>query len=187
MKQATSRGKTSPARPATSFSLKAALRRPRLGTTGTLGLTVFCAFGLWVMLALLIQPDAAARYATLKTIHYLLSRAGLAAALVMLACAVYIGLIRHGDVTPWFRAITYTIFAFMLAQGAIGGVMYLLGGRPGEEVHLIYGYGVVLSLPFFIFVETTAKKRPAMGSYIWAFFMLAAIIVRTITTGPLVR
>jgi hypothetical protein len=87
-------------------------------------------------------------------------------------------------VTRWFRAIAYTTVAFMMTQGFIGGVMYLMDGRPGEDVHLIYGYGVVLSLPFFIFVEVTAKKRPAMGSYIWGFVMLSAIIVRCISTGP---
>lgn len=143
------------------------------------------AFGLFVVTVLLIVlPDPAQQYPVLQVIHYWISRIGLAVAGIMLAIAVYIGLIRHGDVTPWFRSITYTIFAFMLAQGLIGGWMWLLGGRPGEDVHLIYGYGVVLSLPFFIFVEVTAKKRPAMGSYIWGFTMLAAIIVRTITTGP---
>ncbi|MDX1991181.1 MAG: hypothetical protein SF029_02245 [bacterium] len=142
-------------------------------------------FLLWFALALLFQDGVAGRYALLREVHYLLSRAGLIVAGVMLAIAVYIGLIRHGDVTPWFRSATYTIFAFMLMQGLIGGVMWLMGGRPGQEVHLIYGYGVVLSLPFFIFVETTARKRPAMGSYIWGFTLMAAIIVRTITTGPI--
>jgi hypothetical protein len=43
--------------------------------------------------------------------------------------------------------------------------------------------GALLSLPFFIFVETTAKKRPAMGSYIWAFTLMIAIFVRSIMTG----
>lgn len=146
------------------------------------GLLVFAAFVLMVGAGLLLVPDD--RYEILRQIHYWVSRVGLAVAVVMLGMAVYIGLIKHGDVTPWFRGITYTIFAFMLAQGLMGGLMWLMGGRPGEEVHLIYGYGVVLSLPFFIFVEVTAKKRPAMGSYIWGFLMLAAIIVRTITTGP---
>jgi hypothetical protein len=130
------------------------------------------------------QGSTADRYAALREWHYWLSRIGLAAAAIMLGLAVRIGLGLHGDVTPWFRSITYTIAAFMLLQGAIGGVMYMMGGRAGQEVHLIYGYGVVLSLPFFAFVEVTAKKRPAMGSYIWGFTMLAAIIVRCITTGP---
>ncbi len=156
----------------------------RLDSAAILGITLYAAFMLWFGLAILFQPDAASRYQLLKTIHYLGSRAGLLIAALMLGFAINIGLVKHGDVTPWFRSATYTIFAFMLTEGLIGGVMYLMGGRPGEEVHFIYGYGVVLSLPFFIFVETTAKKRPAMGSYIWGFTLLAAIIVRSITTGP---
>lgn len=148
------------------------------------GLLVFGAFVVGLALALLVQPSAGMRYLLMKEVHYWISRFGLAVAVIMLAASVYIGLIRQGDVTRWFRAATYTIVGFMVVQGIIGGVMWLMGGRPGQDVHLIYGYGVVLSLPFFIFVETTAKKRPAMGSYIWGFTLLAAIIVRTITTGP---
>lgn len=151
------------------------------GPLGPFGMVIFAAFWLAVLLLLLLAPD---RYSFLREVHYVMSRAGLIVAGIMLVIAVYIGLIRHGDVTRWFRAATYTIVGFMVMQGLIGGVMWLMGGRPGEEVHLIYGYGVVLSLPFFIFVEVTAKKRPAMGSYIWGFTLLAAIIVRTITTGP---
>jgi hypothetical protein len=41
----------------------------------------------------------------------------------------------------------------------------------------------VLTLPFFIFVETTAKKRPAMGSYIWGFALLVGVVLRSIATG----
>ena len=134
---------------------------------------------------LLIYGNKADQYSFLKSVHYWISRGGFGIALVMLATAVYIGLYKHGDVTPWFRSITYTIVGFMVLQGLIGGLMWLMDGRPGEEVHLIYGYGVVLSLPFFIFVEVTAQKRPAMGSYIWGFTLLAAIIVRTISTGPM--
>jgi hypothetical protein len=58
-----------------------------------------------------------------------------------------------------------------------------MNGRPYEEVHLVYGVGAVLALPFFIFVEVTAKKRPSMGSYMWGFALLAGIIIRTISTG----
>lgn len=153
----------------------------KLGTVGIIGAMTFVTFLVWLVIGLLIATDD---YEFFRLVHYWISRVGLTVAAIMLGTAVYIGLIRHGDVTPWFRRITYTIMAFMIAQGLIGGAMWLAGGRPGEEVHLIYGYGVVLSLPFFVFVEVTAKKRPAMGSYIWGFTMLAAIIVRTITTGP---
>ncbi len=116
--------------------------------------------------------------------HYTLSRISFGIALVMLAWAAYIGLIRHGDVTPIFRRATYAIVGIMIIEALLGLSMYLIGVRPGQDVHLIYGVGAVLSLPFFIFVETTARKRPAMGSYIWGFALLAGIVVRGIMTGP---
>ena len=122
-------------------------------------------------------------YPVLRDWHYWLSRIGIVAGLVMLGIAIYIGLIRHGDVTRWFRRGVYAMVAFMVVESLIGLLMYAQGGRPHEEVHLIYGMGAVLALPFFIFVETTAKKRPAMGSYIWGFGIMTAIIVRTIMTG----
>lgn len=147
------------------------------------GMTAFMVFFGWFGLIFLLEPHTATRYGLLKALHWYLSRVGFGGALVMFAIGVYIGLIKHGDVSRWFRAATYTFFAFMLMQGLIGGIMWLMGGRPHEEVHFIYGYGVVLSLPFFIFVETTARKRPAMGSYLWGFALMAAIIIRTMATG----
>jgi hypothetical protein len=71
----------------------------------------------------------------------------------------------------------------MLVESVIGIGIYLMGFRPYEDVHLIYGMGAVLALPFFVYVETTAKKRPAMSSYIWGFTLMAAIILRAIVTG----
>lgn len=149
-----------------------------------LGILTVVSFLIFMVVMLLILGNKADQYPFLTDVHYWISRIGFGVGLIMLAKAVHIGLIQHGDVTPWFRSATYTIMGFMVMQGLIGGLMWLMDGRPGEEVHIIYGYGVVLSLPFFVFVEVTAKKRPAMGSYIWGFTLLAAIIVRTMSTGP---
>jgi predicted neutral ceramidase superfamily lipid hydrolase len=131
-----------------------------------------------------IQPNLGEQLLTLRALHYWLSRIGLAVALAMLGAAVYIGLVKHGDVNVLFRSATYMMVAFMLIEALVGLAMYtLIGVRPYDEVHLIYGMGAVLSLPFFIYVEVTARKRPAMGSYIWGFTILAAIIVRLYMTG----
>lgn len=119
----------------------------------------------------------------LRDAHYWLSRVGLVIGLIMLGIAIFIGLIRHGDVTALFRRATYAVVVFIGVECLLGLVMYIIGARPYEEVHLIYGAGALLALPFFIFVETTAKKRPAMGSYIWAFALMVAIFVRSIMTG----
>src|SRR3954471_10872623 len=122
---------------------------------------------------------------TLLTFHYWISRIGIVVGIVMLVLALYIGLVRHGDVTKWFRRGAYAVTAFIGMEFLLGVTMFLLGGRPGEDVHVIYGFGALLSLPFFIFVETTAKKRPAMGSYMWAFALMVAIFMRSIMTGAI--
>jgi heme A synthase len=125
----------------------------------------------------------AALYPLLRDAHDWISRGALAAGLVLLALAVFIGLIRHGDATPTFRRGVYLMVAVMVVEALIGLVMLAMGGRPHEDVHLIYGAGAVLALPFFIFVERTATKRPAMGSYIWGFALMSAIVLRAIMTG----
>ncbi len=122
-------------------------------------------------------------YEFLHGAHYWLSRGGILAGLIMLLIAIYVGIIRHGDVTKWFRRGVYAMIGFIGVEFLIGLTMYLSGGRPYEDVHLVYGLGALLSLPFFVFVETTARKRPAMGSYIWGFALLIGIIMRGIMTG----
>lgn len=115
--------------------------------------------------------------------HYWISRIGLATAVVMFVLGFFIGIIRKRDVTNWYRLATYMVAGTMAFQALIGLIMYAIGLRPHEEVHLIYGLGSVLALPFFIFVEVTARKRPAMGSYIWGFAVLAGVLIRSILTG----
>lgn len=123
-------------------------------------------------------------YIILRTLHNHLGRFTLVIAVGMFLIGAYIGLLRHADVTPYFRRGTYVIFGTMLFQAAGGALLYFgLNVRPADEVHLIYGAGTVLALPFFIYVETTAPKRPAMGSYLWGFALLAGIIIRCLQTG----
>ena len=122
-------------------------------------------------------------YPLFSTIHYWVSRVGLLVAVAMFVLGMIIGLLRHGDVKPYYRRAVYIVAGVMLLQALLGLAMYLMGIRPYEDVHLIYGLGAVLALPFFIFVEVTAKKRPAMGSYMWGFAVLAGILIRGIMTG----
>jgi hypothetical protein len=123
-------------------------------------------------------------YPFLRDLHYIVARVGLVIALAMFVWGFLIGVVRKRDVTMWYRRATYTVAGLMVFQSLVGAIMYfLIGVRPYEDVHLIYGMGAILALPFFIFVEVTAKKRPAMGSYIWGFAVLAGILVRGILTG----
>lgn len=158
-------------------------RRLRLGRFDTLLLALTLGFGVIVVLDTLRRTPLVWTYLLPFDLHYQFARYGLALALLMAAVAVFIGIVRKGDVTPWFRRGVYIVFGTVLFQGAVGLLMYLNGTRPAQDVHLIYGAGALLALPFFIFVETTARKRPAMGSYIWGFSLLAGILLRGIMTG----
>jgi heme A synthase len=122
-------------------------------------------------------------YPVLVQVHHWAGWAALISGLVLGAVALYIGVIRHRDATPHFRRGVYAVFGLVLVQGALGALLYALGGRPFEEVHLIYGIGALLALPFFMYIERTAEKRPAMSSYIWGGFLLAGIALRAIMTG----
>lgn len=123
-------------------------------------------------------------YLLLDEAHYWISRIGLVIAIGMFAIGFIIGVVRKRDVTPWYRRATYTVAGLMVLQTVIGLLLYfVIGARPYEEVHLIYGLGALLALPFFIFVEVTARKRPAMGSYIWGFAVLTGVLIRSIMTG----
>ncbi|HEX2618721.1 MAG TPA: hypothetical protein VHL11_01205 [Phototrophicaceae bacterium] len=127
------------------------------------------------------NPDI---FTIMHGVHFQLSRYGLVVGLVMLMLSIYIGIYRKGDVTAWFRRGSYVIFGTKFIQAILGAVMMFgYNVKPGAPEHLIYGAGTVLTLPFFIFVETTAKKRPAMGSYIWGFALLVGVVLRSIATG----
>ena len=124
-------------------------------------------------------------YLVVRAVHFQLSRYGLIAAAVMGAAALILGVVRKDDVTPWFRRGAYIVFGSMLLQAILGFTLLLgFGVQPGQPEHIVYGLATTACLPFFIFVETTAKKRPAMGSYIWAFVLLLGGVVRAIGTGP---
>lgn len=142
-------------------------------------------FLLLVLGITLLQYETTSAYLLLRTAHNHFGRYMLAVAGTMFGIATYIGIIRHADVTPYFRRATYVVFGSMLVEGAMGAALYfIIGARPGEDVHILYGIGTMLALPFFIYVERTAPKRPAMGSYMWGFGLLAGIIVRCLSTGP---
>ena len=119
----------------------------------------------------------------LVQIHHIVGWAALVAGVALGAIALTIGVIRHRDATPHFRRGVVAVFGLVLVQGVLGALLYAMGGRPLEQVHLIYGVGAILALPFFMYIERTAQKRPAMSSYIWGGFLLAGIALRAIMTG----
>lgn len=97
-------------------------------------------------------------YPLIAGLHYWISRIGLAAAVGMFALGIFIGLVRHGDVTHYYRRAVYTVAGVMVLQSVIGLAMYFMGARPAEDVHFIYGMGTVLALPFSFLWKSPPKN-----------------------------
>lgn len=120
----------------------------------------------------------------LRTIHFYIAWSGVYVGALMFGVGLVIGVAMRRDVTALFRRTVYFIGGTMVVQALIGTYLYLgVGARPAAEAHWIYGLGTAVALPFFAFIEITAEKRPAMGSYLWGFGMLVAIGFRSILTG----
>jgi hypothetical protein len=123
-------------------------------------------------------------YLLLKTLHHTLAWTAVYVGLLMFVIGVAIGIGQKRDVTRLFRRTVYFIAGTVFVQMLIGVLMWFgVGVRPSSESHWIYGVATAAVLPFFAFIEVTAEKRPAMGSYLWGFGMLVAIGFRSILTG----
>ena len=88
------------------------------------------------------------------------------AARVLLAYAVVLGIwgaykyIRDHELGGSFRA-SYLIMAGLTAiQGLLGLAAFLLGARPGELLHVVYGIFAVLFLPgAYLYAQGGSRRR----------------------------
>jgi len=88
---------------------------------------------------------------------------------VLLAYAVVLGVwgtyqyFRRAQVSPGFRS-SYLIMAVVTPlQGLVGGVLFILGQRPTELLHIVYGIFAVLFLPgAFLYAQGATKRREAV-------------------------
>lgn len=122
-------------------------------------------------------------YDTLHWIHYVMSRVMVGIAIALFLFALLQAQRKH-DAGPWIRKAAYTITGVIIIQVILGFTMYFQGGRPLDpDVHMVYGIGASVVLPFFVYVEMTAEKRPAIGSYVLGGLILLGLLIRGILTG----
>ena len=122
-------------------------------------------------------------YNIFQETHWILSRVLLLGGLLLFSITGVMGLQRR-DVTPTLRRVVMGLAGLVVIQALIGLVLYIQGGRALEpDIHIVYGVGISFLLPFFIYVEMTAEKRPAIGSYIVGGILLFGLAVRSILTG----
>lgn len=108
---------------------------------------------------------------------------------VLVALAVVIGIwgtyqyFRKQQVSGGFRS-SYLIMAGVTAvQGLVGLVVFILGQRPTELLHVVYGIFAVLFLPgAYLYAQGGTKRREAV-ILAGATWIVSIAYIRGIFTG----
>lgn len=88
-------------------------------------------------------------------------------------------------ISPIFRSALTVTGGMALIQAAIGGLLFLLGGRPSDQLHYVYGGLVLLAVPV-AFVYASGKSERVRRDLIYlliAAIVVAAAAVRAAMTG----
>lgn len=84
-----------------------------------------------------------------------------------------------------FRSALIVTAGMALIQAAIGGLIFLLGSRPSDQLHYVYGGLVLLAVPV-AFVYATGKSERVRRDLLYlviAAIVVAAAAVRAALTG----
>lgn len=87
------------------------------------------------------------------------------------------------DGSYWGAAVIAEIL--ILAQGALGVYLWIIGLRPARNIHLLYGLVSALAIPMIFFYTRGREERPEMLMYAVGFLILAGLLLRAISTGGL--
>lgn len=103
--------------------------------------------------------------------------------LAMMVWAFWLFFRKRGS-NPNFRGAFIISEILVLLQGVLGLVMWLTQLRPaGGSMHLLYGVIAILGLPAIYAYTRGRPNRYEMFVYAVAYFLLAAILVRSRMTG----
>ena len=71
----------------------------------------------------------------------------------------------------------------ILAQGLLGGYLWIIGERPGRSIHILYGIVTALVIPGVYAYTKGDEQRRAILIYGVALLISALLILRAITTA----
>ena len=83
----------------------------------------------------------------------------------------------------WVDRLRAALAILLVAEAAIGGVLFVRGGRPAEWLHVVYGIAVVVILPLAGSLAT--RRAHAVRTAVIAAGALVALILlwRLVSTG----
>ena len=85
--------------------------------------------------------------------------------------------------TRIFRALTWVTAGMGVIQAIFGGLLYLLGGRPAESLHFVYGGIVLLAIPVAYVYSDQKRVRRDLIIMVIAVVAVIGAAVRALATG----
>lgn len=118
----------------------------------------------------------------LNTLHSLGARALVAYAVVLGIWGTY-GYFRHDSVSGGFRSSYLIMAALVAVQGLLGAILFAVGSRPFELLHVVYGIFAVLFLPgAYLYAHGGTRRREAV-ILAGAAWVVSIAFIRGIATG----
>ena len=119
---------------------------------------------------------------SLVEVHARLGNTALYYMIIMALWGVWRFVRKQGlDSSYWGALVIGEIL--IVAQGLLGGYLWLSGLRPARGIHLLYGIISVLVIPGVYAYTQGEQKRRAMIIYGIALLVLVGLILRAIMTA----
>jgi hypothetical protein len=96
---------------------------------------------------------------------------------------VFLG-IRKKEMSSAFRGALTIGVVMAVAQAAVGVGLLVSGGRPGSDLHFLYGVTIILTVPL-VASYIADKKVSRVLVYGLASLFMAGLAIRALTTGQL--
>jgi heme A synthase len=90
---------------------------------------------------------------------------------------------RQGTFTDGFRSILYLTVGSGVAQAVLGGILFLSGCRPADNLHLVYALIVVAAIPIATAYASEKMEKRDMAILAFAAFAIVAAALRAASTG----
>ncbi len=91
--------------------------------------------------------------------------------------------VRNLGPTPGFRGAIVIAEVAAIAQGVMGGLLFLFYRHPSDSLHILYGVAMVLAMPL---AATYMRDRAPRGQAValgFAALFTAGLAIRGITTA----
>lgn len=119
---------------------------------------------------------------TLGSLHGFAARALLAYAVALGIWGTY-KYIRNHELDGGFRASYLVMAGFTALQGLLGLATFLLGARPTELLHVVYGIFAVIFLPgMYLYAQSGSRRRETV-LLAGAAWIVSIAYLRGISTG----